>query len=85
MLRLALALLAEVVAHGKAWLAGSFEAGTYRGKARGDVIFGKGKEGGLSREVCGLDVLGDLVEGFADAGIGGAHCVISESSAGSLM
>ena len=36
-------------------------------------MFGEGEEGGLGREVGGFDVLGDLVEGLTDAGVGGAH------------
>ena len=75
MLGLALALLAEVVAEGEAGLAGSFEAGTQRGDAGGDVMFGEVEEGGLGSEICGFNVLGDLVEGLADSGVGGAHCV----------
>ncbi len=74
MLGLALALLAEVVADSEAGLAGCFEAGAQRGEAGGDVVFGEGEEGGLGCEVGGFDVLGDLVEGLADAGVGGAHC-----------
>ena len=73
MLRLALALLAEVVADREAGLAGRFEAGAQRGEAGGDVVFGESEEGGLGRKVGGLDVLGDVVEGLADAGVGGAH------------
>ena len=75
MLRLALALLAEIVAEGEAGLAGSFEAGTQRGDTGGDVVFGEVEEGGLGSEVCRFNVLGDLVEGLADSGVGGAHCV----------
>ena len=75
MLGLALALLAEVVAKGEAGLAGSFEAGTQRCDAGGDVMFGEAEEGGLGSEVCRFNVLGDLVEGLADSGVGGAHCV----------
>lgn len=74
-LGLALALLAEVVAHGEAGLAGRFEAGAQGGEAGGDVVLGEVEEGGLGREVGGLDVLGDLVEGLADAGVGGPHGV----------
>ena len=85
MLRLALALLAEVIAEGEAGLAGSFEAGTQGGEAREDVVFGEGEEGGLGGEVCGFDILGDLVEGLADAGVGGAHVVGSEDRASWLM
>ena len=75
MLRLALALLAEVVAKGEAGLAGSFEASAQRGDAGGDVMFGEVEEGGLGGEICRFNVLGDLVEGLADSGVGGAHCV----------
>ena len=83
MLGLALALLAEVVAEGEAGLAGGFEAGTQRGEAGRYVVLGESEEGGLGGEVCGLDVLGDLVEGLADAGVGGPHCVGSEGYASS--
>lgn len=78
MLGLPLALLAEVVAHGEAGLAGGFEAGPEGGEAGGEVVFGEREEGGLGGEVCGFDVLGDLVEGLADAGVGGPHCVGGE-------
>ena len=74
-LGLALALLAEVVAEGEAGLAGSFEASAQRGDAGGDVMLGKVEEGGLGGEICRFNVLGDLVEGLADSGVGGAHCV----------
>ena len=74
-LRLALALLAEVVAKGETGLAGSFKAGTQRGDAGGDVVFGEVEEGGLGSEICRFNVLGDLVEGLADSGVGGAHGV----------
>lgn len=75
MLRLALALLAEVVADGEAGLAGSFKAGTHRGKTGGDVVLGESEEGGLGCEVCGFDVLGDLVEGLAYPGVVWTHCL----------
>ena len=78
MLRLALALLAEVVAESEAGLAGSFEAGTQRSDAGGDVMFGEVEEGGLGSEICRFNVLRDLVEGLADSGVGGAHCVSFE-------
>ena len=71
---MALALLAEVVPEGEAGLAGRFEAGAEGGEAGRDVVFGEGEEGGLGGEVGGFDVLGDLVEGLPDAGVGGAHC-----------
>lgn len=83
MLGLALALLAEVVAEGEARLAGGFEAGTQGGEAGRYVVLGESEEGGLGGEVCGLDVLGDLVEGLADAGVGGPHRVGSEGYASS--
>ena len=73
MLGLPLALLAQVVADGEAGLAGGFEAGTQGREAGGDVVLGEGEEGGLGGEVGRLDVLGDVVEGLADAGVGGAH------------
>lgn len=85
MLRLALALLAEVVADGEAGLAGSFEAGTHGGEAGGDVILGESEEGGLGREVCGFDVLGDLVEGLADPGVVSTHCLELADFAGLLV
>lgn len=78
-LGLALALLAQVVAEGEAGLAGGFETGAQRGEAGGDIVFGEGEEGGLGREVGRLDVLGDLVEGLPDAGVGGAHGVGEEA------
>lgn len=72
--RLALPLLLpEVVPEGEAGLAGGFEAGAQGGEAGRDVVFGEGEEGGLGREVGGFDVLGYLVEGLPDAGVGGAH------------
>ena len=83
MLGLALALLAEVVAEGKARLAGGFETGAQRGEAGRYVVLGESEEGGLGGEVRGLDVLGDLVEGLADAGVGGPHRVGSEGYASS--
>lgn len=75
---LALSLLPEVVPEGEAGLAGRFEAGAQGGEAGRDVVFGEGEEGGLGREVGGFDVLGDLVEGLTDAGVGGAHGCLGE-------
>lgn len=65
--------LAVFVAGREAGLAGGFEASVERVEAGGDVVLGEGEEGGLGGEVGGFKVLGDLVDGLADAGVGTAH------------
>lgn len=55
-------LPALVVSGGKAWLAGSFQAGLQRSEARGDVCLREGEERSLCGKIYGFDVLRNLVE-----------------------
>ena len=64
---------AALVSRGEARLAGSFEAGLHGREARRDVVLGEAEEGSLGAKVGGFEVLGDLIEGLADAGVVAAH------------
>ena len=62
-----------IVSGSEAWVARCFKADLQGSKTRGNVGLGEGKKGGLSGEINGFNVLGDLIECLTYTRVGVSH------------